>query len=187
MTNIDTSKLIALKLSSLNEADFDWIYSQLQDDIKDDLYPIIREIKEIGFEIDSNTISALVKNNGNNDKKVVKDKEIQIVDYASFGDITEVFKSESNLLFNTLVSIGPWEWEKDQSYIDKLGNNSTKGIKNIKSKKLLGKSIISTTVLFLKDGEKSPSKNKVAFQFQYINTLTSYFNKLIRPTAKWKF
>lgn len=188
MADFDNSKLLALKLSSLNETDFDWIYSQLQDDIKTDLDPIIREIKEIGFEVDSNTISSLIKNNGNQDNnKIVKSKEIQIVDNASYSDIAELFKSESNLLFNTLISIGPWKWENDPSYIDKPKTGSTKYIKNTKSKNLLEKSIISTTSSFLQGANKVLSKNKEASHFQYLSVLTHYFHKLTRPTIKWKF
>ena len=187
MTDLDTSKLLALKLSSLNETDFNWIYSHLQDDIKDDLDPIIREIKEIGFEIDSNTISTLVQKNEKHERKILRDKDIQILDSSSYSDIAEVFKLESNLLFNTLISIGPWKWEKETSYIDKPKTSSTKCIKNIKSKNLLEKSIISTTSSFLQDAEKVLSKNKETSQFQYISALTHYFNKLIRPTIKWKF
>lgn len=185
MTNLNTSKLVALKLSSLNEADFNWIYSQLNDDIKDDLDPIIREIKEIGFDIDKNSINMLAQTNQNHDENTLIDKDVQILDRASYTDVAEVFKSESNLLFNTLLSIGPWKWEKDQNYIYKAKISSTKAIKNINAKSLLKKSITSTTIKFLPVAEVQSSKNIATSKFTYINGLAVYFNKLIRPTAKW--
>lgn len=187
MKNLDMSKLLALKLSSLNETDFNWVYSQLDDGIKEDLDPIIREIKEIGFEIDSNSISTLIQNNVNQDKKVFKDKTIQILDNSTYADIVEVFKSEPSFLLNTLISYGPWGWEKDQNYIDRPKTGSTKVINNIKSKKLLEKSIISATVFLLQHSENVQSKNKDASKLLSMAPFASYLNKFIRPTTKWKF
>ena len=184
MTSLNTSKLVALKLSSLNEADFNWIYSQLNDDIKDDLDPIIREIKEIGFNIDKNSINILAQSNQNHDENTLMDTDMQIINSSHYGAIAEVFKSESNLLFNTLIAIGPWKWEKDQNYKDKPEINSSKAIKHIDAKSLLKKSITSTTIKFLAVAEAQSSKNKVSSKFTYINGLAVYFNKLVRPTAK---
>ena len=184
MTSLNTSKLVALKLSSLNEADFNWIYSQLNDDIKDDLDPIIREIKEIGFNIDKNSINILTLSNQSHDEKMLIDRDVQILDKSTYSDVAEVFKSESNLLFNTLITIGPWKWGKDQNYIDKSKIGSTKAIKHINTKSLLKKSITSTTIKFLAVAEAQSSKNKVSSKFTYINGLAVYFNKLVRPTAK---
>ena len=185
MTSLNASKLVALKLSSLNEADFNWIYSQLNDDIKIDLDPIIREIKEIGFDIDKNSINILTLSNQNYDDNTLVDRDVQMLDRSNYSEVAEVFKSESNLLFNTLLSIGPWKWEKDQNYIDKSKISSTKAIKHINAKSLLRKSITSTTIKFLAVAEVQSSKNKVTSKFTYINGLAVYFNKLIRPTAKW--
>lgn len=187
MTSLDTSKLIALKLSALNETDFNWIYSQLHDDIKVDLDPIIREIKEIGFEIDSGAITTLVKKIGINHESVVKDINVQTLDDSAYDDIAEVFKSEPDFLFNTLICISNWKWQKDQRLIDKSKAGSAKVIKNIKSKSLLQKSIISRTVFFLQIEENDLSKNKQVSKFQNQITLSSYINKVIRPAKKWMF
>ena len=185
MTTLDTSKLVALKLSSLNEADFNWIYSQLNNEIKDYLDPIIREIKEIGFDIDKNSINILAQSNQNHDKNTLMDTDMQIINSSHYGAIAEVFKSESNLLFNTLIAIGPWKWEKDQNYKDKPEINSSKAIKHIDAKSLLKKSITSTTVKFLDVAEVESSKKKKTSKFTYANILAIYFNKLVRPAGKW--
>jgi hypothetical protein len=188
VTNLDTSKLLALKLSSLNEADFNWVYSQLHDDIKNDLDPIIREIKQIGFEIDVGTINKLIKRNGFNDVNLnVRDVNIKAIDELDYEDIAEVFKSEPSFLLNTIISMSDWKWLKDPNFIDKPKTGSTKVIKNIKSKDLLRNSIISWTVFFMQSEENTIEKHKEISKFQYVDAFSSYLNKIIRSSKKWMF
>lgn len=188
MKSLDNSKIIALKLSSLNQSDFDWIYSQLSQDVKDSLNPLIKEINSIGFKVDSKDIDALIGNDLTNKLLESGEQEsISLINNSSYGEIMHLFNSEPAFLFKTLSNLGVWSWVQDPKFTSNIKVNTAKEIKNIASKRLLAKSIRSTTSLLLRESKKQELKNTTASQFQMSRLLSSIFSDFTGLRKKWRF
>lgn len=177
MTNLDDSKLVALKLSSLNESDFNWVFSQLEQDAKNKLTPLLSEIKDIGIKVESEDINRLIKNNVNYGQE-----SKQLINDASYDELAEIFRSESPLVFNTLIGLEKWHWTKSQKFIERPRTNATKVIKNIKSKELLQKSIISTTASMIMTSSASEKYQIDSVGFK--GSIRTCLNKLLKMVTK---
>lgn len=188
MKSLETSKIIALKLSSLNRSDFDWIYTQLSQDVKDSLNPLMQEINSIGFKVDSKDIDALI-NHGITNKLLgsVEQERNSSINSASYEEIMHLFKLEPAFLFKTLSYLGDWSWKQDSQFIYNAKINTAKGVKNIASKKLLAKSISSTAAVILSESKKSELKDAEVGQFKIGGLLTNLFNDFSWSRKKWRF
>lgn len=183
---MDKSKLLALKLTALNESDFNWVHSRLAREVKEELGPLINEIKEIGFQVNQKDIDTLLEKKPTYQSIESKDEVFQLIDNAAFDDVQKVYKSESSVLLNTLSEISDWQWKSDKRYIDKSNLNEGVKVRNIASKKLLKSSMLNATANMLKtNAAGSSDQNKAALQKRTF--VPSVFGKLLRRNKPWTF
>lgn len=188
MTNLDTSKLFALKLSSLNDSDFDWVYSQLEQDIKDSLNPLLQEIRSIGLDVVASDVDDLIqKNIRHSQVESIVQKNISIINDSSFHEIVNLFKVEPAYLLKTLINFEDWAWKSDREYIISPKINSTKSICNIDSKILLKKSILSVVASSINDKSKEQTKKTEPLNFLDVGKLINSLMGIIKSSTKWKY
>lgn len=186
MINLDASKLIALKLSSLNQSDFDWIYERLDNNIKGLLDPLIQEIREIGFDIHPNEVDAMMKKN-HTSKWAEETKHeasvTQLIDKATSQDVISLFKAESVYFLGTLIQLNNWSWQKDKDFALLSKHDNLKVITDYKSKPLLIKAILSATTKAL---HKQNDKAMVGATHIDSHLLTSPLLSTLKAILKWK-
>ncbi|MFV1922186.1 MAG: hypothetical protein ACMZ63_06260 [Methylotenera sp.] len=173
-------------MSALNETDFNWVYSRLQGEARDELDPLIREIKEIGFDISQNEIDGLIEKNigGVQSVKNNQDASFQLIANASYDEMQKIFSAESSILLNSLMSIANWEWKADKRFTVNIRTNGGVKITDLESKKLLRASILKATAEKLKENKRNISNNQ---PFKTANPVASFLGKLFKRNKKWEF
>lgn len=113
--SMDEARLIALKLQSLNKDDREWIFSQLDADIQSKLAPLLNELHELGFELDSRLVSTLPTvrvrvHDSNITEGQSNTGTIATIDNASPSQLALVFEQEPPIIFRSLVPLHRWRW-----------------------------------------------------------------------------
>ena len=183
---MEMAKLLALKLSALNETDFNWVYSRLQLEARNKLEPLIYEIKEIGFDISQNEIDGLVEKSIGSAQSVKnsQDASFQLIANASYAEVQKAFSTESSVLLNSLVSIADWEWKADKKFSGKIKSNGGVKITDLESKKLLRLSLLKATADQLNANRQHISS---AQAFKPVGSYRSFFEKIFKRNKKWEF
>lgn len=112
---MEEARLIALKLQALDKGDREWIFSRLDAATQLKLLPLLNELDELGFELDSRLVSALPQM-----RRVMHDlptienqpdsNSVAIIDKASISQLELVFEPEPPVIFRSLVAIRRWQW-----------------------------------------------------------------------------
>ncbi|EUJ10322.1 hypothetical protein Meth11DRAFT_1136 [Methylophilaceae bacterium 11] len=157
MSNVEKSKLIALKLASLPESDFNWIYDRLNQNVKDRLGPLVNEVRAIGINLSAGEINDLFENHATS-KDNHKNKEnvlySEMIDQAGYQNIEDAFKSEPSYLLFALSGLHDWHWKTEFGYKNFV-ESKMKRAERIELKALLAKSMIAATESLLQDKSTS--------------------------------
>ena len=112
----EEARLIALKLHALHEEDREWIVSQLDMTTRSRLSPLLKELSELGFQLDKSLVSAAlqagVAENGSVAKSddYLEAESIAAINTASLSHLALVFEQEPKVLFRSLAAIRSWRW-----------------------------------------------------------------------------
>lgn len=186
MKNLDSTEKIALKLSSLSKSDFDWVYSQLEGDVKNDLALTLKEIRDVGLKINAGDLSSSSLQDTNN-IEAKKDEYVLKLNSSNYRAIANILKAEPIFLISTLINLENWSWKNDKEYLERQNPGITKELKNIKTRKLLEKSLISNAVTFLDANEQKNSNNNHVVETQINGLFRNYTSIFLRLGKKWKF
>jgi hypothetical protein len=112
---MEEARLIALKLQSLDKSDREWIFSRLDGDTQSKLLPLLDELNELGFELDSRVVNAIPQaRRAMGDSITTEDQSnigaITVIDKASFSQLALVFEQEPPVIFRCLVALRRWQW-----------------------------------------------------------------------------
>jgi regulator of replication initiation timing len=143
MMNVEMSKLIALKLASLHKSDLDWIFSQLDGDVKDRLRSLVNEIHDVGLDLEQ-ARSVIDNYNLFNEDNSEDELFSKLIDTAEYKEILQIFNGEHPFFIEKLTSLYDWSWRNSSN---KKMENSKKTLhaKSTEQRSLLARAILDVT------------------------------------------
>ena len=114
--NIESIRMVALKLHNLHEEDQSWILSKIDTSIRPKLESLLSELGDLDFEIDEAMFNSIKKNNiQSSTTQHVEDEFLDIqsivtINKATKTNIDIIFEHEPKAMLHTLKSIKPWKW-----------------------------------------------------------------------------
>lgn len=114
--NIESIRMVALKLHNLHEEDQSWILSKIDTSIRPKLESLLSELGDLGFEIDEVMYNSINKNSIQlSATQSVEDEFLDIqsiatINKASKTNIDIIFEHEPKAMLHTLKSIKSWKW-----------------------------------------------------------------------------
>lgn len=113
---IEISRRFALRLHALDASDRTWILSQLDDDTRARLEPMLKELDSLGFCIDQAMLESLADNvPGTKSQADTFHRNIAFLDTVPANWILGTLKEEPRALRNCIENIHQWTWSSEST------------------------------------------------------------------------
>lgn len=117
LDHLNQSRMLALKLSTLQSEDYQWIQDNAPPDALNTLNPLVAEIRELNFGLQYHELIELFKLNSK--KEAVKQKSMhELMNDLHFDDVLKVFKHEADALLPLFSTLHEWQWKSSSKFIE---------------------------------------------------------------------
>lgn len=109
--------MLALKLSTLQPEDYQWIQDNAPAEALITLNPLIEEIRQLNFGLQYRELIELLKLNSKNEE--VKQKSMhELMNDLHFDDVLKLFKHEADALLPLFSTLHEWQWKNSPKFIE---------------------------------------------------------------------
>lgn len=117
LEHLNQARMLALKLSTLQPEDYQWIQDNAPPDALNTLNPLIEEIRQLNFGLQYPELIALLKLNSKNE--AVKQKSMhELMNDLHFDDVLKLFKHEADALLPLFSTLHEWQWKSSPKFIE---------------------------------------------------------------------
>lgn len=117
LDHLTQSRMLALKLSTLEPEDYQWLQDHAPTETWQTLGPLVEEIRQLGFGLKYAELSELLTLSSKNDAAKQKTRH-ELINDLQWEELVRLFKNESESLLPLFSGLHDWQWKNSPKFVE---------------------------------------------------------------------
>lgn len=178
LDHLNQARMLALKLSTLQPEDYQWIQERASPDALNTLNPLVEEIRQLNFGLQYPELIELLKLNSKNE--AVKQKSMhELMNDLHFDDVLKLFRNEADTLLPLFSSLHEWQWKNSPKFIEYRKRRNHNFTESWEERPLLKEALLNIVGDALLSGEHHSSPGAVYQRARFTEAMKSRLSRFI--------